>query len=65
MKKYNFKPWTYKKIRVICKHDGNVVYCRSLSLDGTCMCDECMCENAVAVVATDKFGQTTYLALEK
>lgn len=29
------------------------------------MCDEYMCENAVAVVATDKYEQITYLALEK
>lgn len=65
MKKYNFKGWQYKKLRVICKHDGNEVYCRSLAYDGTCMCDEYMCKNAVAVVATDQYEQTTYLALEE
>ncbi len=65
MKRYDFKAWKYKKLRVICKYDGDVVYCRSLCADGTCMCDEYSCENAVAVIATTEFGQTTYLALEK
>ena len=48
---------------VICKSDGLIKYCNSLSIDGTCVSKNYICGQAVAIIAEkDRF--THYLAVE-
>lgn len=63
MKKYEFQKQNFDEIKVICKSDGEIAYCNALCVNGLCKCDDCYCENAVAVIAV-KDGYTKYLALE-
>lgn len=62
MKRYKFDKRDYDKVDVICKSDGDVGYCNALAVNGLCKCDDCICRNAVAVIAT-KNGCTRYYAL--
>lgn len=57
---------TYKRNNikcVICKSDGLIKYCNSLSVNGTCITKNYICEQTVAVIV-EKDGFTQYLAVE-
>ena len=64
MKRYDLYKNDYGDIKVICKSDGEIAYCKALAVNGLCKCDDHICKNAVAVILTDKNGYTRYLALE-
>ena len=50
MKRIDFNKPDYDRITVICKHDGDVAFCNALAVNGTCKCDDCECEQAIAVI---------------
>lgn len=48
---------------VICKSDGLIKYCNALSVNGSCIVKNYICEQSVAVIVEkDRFTQ--YLAVE-
>lgn len=49
---------------VICKNDGDVAYCNALCGDGTCICNDYLCECAIAVITKKQNERRRYLALE-
>lgn len=64
MKRLEFKKGNFDKIKVICKNDGEIALCNALCVNGTCIIEDCLCKNAIAVIAEKKDYITRYLALE-
>ena len=64
MKRYDLHKNEYGDIKVICNYNSKSAYCNALAVNGLCKRDDHLCENAVAIILTDKNGYTRYLALE-
>lgn len=63
MKRYEFRPKDFEDVKTICKHDGEIAYCNALSVNGLCKCNECLCDYAIAIIAT-KNGYTKHIVFE-